>query len=357
MGVNGQTVELELVTELDVLRAEWNDVAEASRNVFATWEWISTWWRHFGGDRPLAITACRAPDGTLRAIIPCYEWATRPLRIVRFVGSHKVGGEQGPICGPDDRAVAADALRATLDLSPYDLFLGERLSPTDGWADALQASVQQRFPCPLLRLNFHDWDDYLASCSSNFRQQLRRKERKLFREHELSYRLVTHPDDLDAHLESFLALHAARWSDESSVFLDAEALSFHREFARLAAERGWLRLWFLELDGMPAAAWYGFRFSGIETYHQLGRDPNWESASVGLLIVAHSIREALADGMEEYRLGPGGLSYKYRFGADDSEIETIALAPSIGGKAALAAGQLVRRSGPLKKALRKALSI
>ncbi len=76
---------------------------------------------------------------------------------------------------------------------------------------------------------------------------------------------------LQDDLTVLFALHRARWG-EGSPFLRFEA--FHREFAAVALERGWLRLWFLELDDRPAAAWYGFRFAGVESYYQAGRDPS-----------------------------------------------------------------------------------
>jgi len=52
-------LELELVDSLDELRADWKTLADKSGNVFATWEFISTWWRHFGPGREPIIVACR----------------------------------------------------------------------------------------------------------------------------------------------------------------------------------------------------------------------------------------------------------------------------------------------------------
>ena len=91
---------------------------------------------------------------------------------------------------------------------------------------------------------------------------------------------------------------SARWPG-SHWFAAAEA--FHRDFAAVALERGWLRLWVIELDGRPAAAWYGFRFEGIDSYYQGGRDPALTRERLGLVLTIHTVREAIADGIEEYR--------------------------------------------------------
>lgn len=60
----------------------------------------------------------------------------------------------------------------------------------------------------------------------------------------------------------------------------------------MALDRGWLGLWTLELDDRPVAVWYGIRFAGVDTYSQSARDPGLERASIGLVLLAHSIREA-----------------------------------------------------------------
>ena len=164
-------------------------------------------------------------------------------------------------------------------------------------------------PSPTLVLTpFDTWDDYLATRSSNFRQDLRRKERKLQRDHELSFRLTADRSRLDRDVDTFFSLHSDRWATGSSL-LETSRIAFHREFAGVAFDRGWLRLWFLEIDGDPVAAWYGFRYDGIETYYQAGRALAHTDGSLGVVLLAHTIREALADGIEEYRLGPGGYHH------------------------------------------------
>ena len=84
-----------------------------------------------------------------------------------------------------------------------------------------------------------------------------------------------------------------------------------------------LRLWVLEADGAAVAAWYGFRYAQTESFYQSGRDPAWSSQSVGFVLLAHTIREAANDGMEEYRFLRGGEAYKDRFADGDAPVETV----------------------------------
>src|SRR5206468_2281345 len=119
-------------------------------------------------------------------------------------------------------------------------------------------------------------------------------------------------------------------------------------FAHAALERGWLRLWVLEADGAPVAAWYGFRFAEVDWYYQSGRDPAWERQSVGFVLMAHTIQAAFDDGMLEYRLLRGGEGYKERFASDDPGIETVALTRGVLGSAALLAARSAR-STPIRR--------
>jgi CelD/BcsL family acetyltransferase involved in cellulose biosynthesis len=101
--------------------------------------------------------------------------------------------------------------------------------------------------------------------------------------------------------------------------------------------RGWLRLWIMELDDEPVAVWYGFRYAGIEWYYQSGRDPARESDSVGFVLLCHTIRAALEDGAEAYWFLRGGEAYKDRFAEEDPGVQSVTVAHSLRGRAAVAA--------------------
>jgi CelD/BcsL family acetyltransferase involved in cellulose biosynthesis len=340
---------LEWSGSIDAFAGEWATAAEASGNVFATPEFASVWWEHLAprGAEPL-VAAVRSETGRPAAIVPLYLWRTRPLRVVRLVG-HGPGDELGPVVDGRDATAAADALRSALAAVPggFDLFLGEQLPATAGLAAALGARTLSRDGSPVLALGHSSWEELLAAKSRNFREQVGRRERKLFREHRCRFRLADDAGRLEDDLDVLFSLHAARWEGGRSAVPAHEA--FHRAFAARAFERGWLRLWFLEVDDTPRAAWLGFRFAGAESYYQAGRDPTWDAASIGFVLLVHTIREALADGMREYRFLRGGEAYKDRFADTDPGLETIALGSGLLGRAAVLAAPLVRLSRRLTR--------
>jgi CelD/BcsL family acetyltransferase involved in cellulose biosynthesis len=311
----------------DALRDDWETMAERSENVFGTWEWASVWWRHFGASAQLL------PVTRTFALLPLYLRRVGGVRVVRLIG-HGPADELGPLCAPEDRPEAGAALHAALEDAGADVFLGEALRGDAGWPRLLGASVLGTEATPALRIDGRTWEDFLASRSSNLRQQVRRRERAL-RAHGLRYRLCDDHARLDRDLDLLFALHRRRWRGGESEFTRREA--FHTEFATLAFERGWLRLWFLELNGAAVAAWYGLRFGAVDWYYQAGRDPAWDRSAVGFVLLAHSIREAMADGMREYRFGRGDEEYKSRFAGEESIVETVVLGRGLKGRVAVAA--------------------
>jgi CelD/BcsL family acetyltransferase involved in cellulose biosynthesis len=340
------TVRLEPLESFADVQEEWSELARQSGNIFATWEWATIWWRHFGEGRPLLARACRSEDGRLVAILPLYLWSSRPVRVVRFLG-HGPADHLGPICDPADLSAAARALRRTLaELDTWDVFVGEGLAGDKHWSELVGGRVLGRDGNPVLRAGEGGWDAYLSSRSANLRQQVRRRERNLERAHSLSYRLADDPARLPDDLDTLFGLHAARWDAGATPFAGADE-AFHREFAECALERGWLRFWFLELDGEPCAALYGFRFCGFESFYQSGRDPAWDDSSLGFVLLAHAIRAALDDGVRECRFLRGDHPYKYRFADTDPGVETIGVARGAAGGAALMALATLGKRGPV----------
>jgi CelD/BcsL family acetyltransferase involved in cellulose biosynthesis len=341
------SLQHEPLLELDAAREEWNELAEQAGNIFSTWEWNSIWWRHFGSGRTPLVTAYRSTTGRLVALLPLYLWSERPFRIVRFVGHH-VADQLGPICLPNDRIPVSDAVTAALSRYEADIFLGENLSIDEGWRSRLNAKILTRDASPALYFD-GGWEEFLASRSSNLREQIRARERRLARKHDLHYRQTASQDELQKDLDTLFALHKLRWGGRPTRF--AKYGAFHREFAACALNHGWLRLWFLEIDGRPRAAWYGFRFADSTSFYQGGRDPAWDKNSVGFVLLMHSIREALEDGIAEYRFLRGGEGYKYRFANLDRAVETVGLARGATPRAVLATARVARKSRMLKNFL------
>jgi CelD/BcsL family acetyltransferase involved in cellulose biosynthesis len=196
----------------------------------------------------------------------------------------------------------------------------------------LSGTTYRRTGSPVVEFGGASWEEFFAGCSRNVRQDARWRERMLVREYDARFHQGD-PGRFESDFDTLLALHDLRWRG-ASLFSGPER-AFQREFARLAADRGWLRLWFLELNGKPAAAWYGFRFGNSYAAYQSGRDPAFERLSLGTALDWYTIRVACEEGASEYRYLRGGERYKYRFATNDPGLVSIAVARGVLGRSLL----------------------
>ena len=346
---NPISLHIETCDGFEPLIPEWDDLALASRNVFATPEWVRLWWECFGGSGSLRLVAARTPEGRLEAIVPLVIRRWGPLRVARFAG-HGTGDLLGPIHEPN--GAGPTLLERVLEeaVTDWDVFIGERLPGDGAWTPALGAPELTRHANPVLTLGrWSSWDDYIASLSSKLRYEMRHDEPSLARKHRIRFRTTRDLAQLPSDLDVFFSLHEARWTGRSS-FAPMEA--FHRRFAAIALTRGWLKLWILEVDDRPVAARYDFQYARVYNAFNGGRDPAWNKAGVGLVLRAHTMREALDEGVEEYRFLRGGEAYKKRFLTEDAGLVTIAGARTWLGRCARRAGALLNENGWLRKLAR-----
>lgn len=340
---------LEPLGDLAGLADEWEPLAEASQNVFATHGFALAWVEWAGVERHLELLGWRDARGRLRAIAPLYRYRSHGLRGLRTIG-HGAADQLDLICAPADRVATAAALRSYLAAEAPDICLLDRMPEEAAWDGLLGGRVLHRQSSPVLEIEGRSWEELLSGWSSNLRGQVRRRERKLVRELGLVYRLCDDPARLGEDLDVLFGLHDARWNDASSGF-SAGRRALHARFARHCLERGWLRLWIAEAEGRPVAAWYGFRFGDSDWYYQAGRDPDYASTSIGSVLLAHTIRDAAESGIGRYRFLLGEEDYKYRFANRDDPVDTVALAATPKGAAAVLAATAAARSPRTRRAV------
>lgn len=345
---------LERWEDFEAPRAEWSALAGEAANLFATWEWADAWRRHASATGMAHVFAVRDGSGRLTAILPLWLTTIRGLRVMRFIG-HDAGDHLGPIhaAGAED-AAAGGLIRALDELTPaWDILLAENLPGRTRWEHLLGAGTLRRDSTASVPIDGQTWSEYLAHRSGRLRR-LRTYERRLARDHAVRYRLADSPERLPDDLDVLFALHATRWGTHSPALGPARR-AFHGDFAARALERGWLRLWFLEVDGSPVAAWYGFRFGGAEWAYQGGRDPAWDRASVGSLLLAHTLREAFQDGQREYKMLRGSEAYKQRFASEAGEVVTLVRGRGVRGRAAARLAREAAQHAVVARTLRRSL--
>jgi hypothetical protein len=307
--------------------AVWDELVGrvASPSPFMSWAWHRAWADSADAAELHAseVWALHGSDGSLHGLLPVRIGRVRFRRMWVRALTWAIG-DTG--C-PDDLDVPArpdadwPALAAALEVLPWHVIILSNLIEGAPNVERLCAALVERghavrrrplWSCPQLELPA-SWDAYLATLSANRRQILRRKERSLRRDHAVS--LVDYgADRLDDGWRHLLALHEQRWEGAGGgAFRDPRSERLQRQFAREMAHQSRLWLTTLDVDGRPAAAWYGFASGDTVYFYQGGRDPGWERASVGLVLMGLMIRRAIDRGFRAFSFLRGDDPYKQQW--------------------------------------------
>jgi len=349
-GVDHAATTIDIVDWMPALAIEWQGLGATTPNLFASWEWASSWWRYFGRARPLRVVVERGTSGAVRSILPLYLSSKRPARVARIVG-HGPADLLGPACAGESARSAYEPLARCLRTGRLDcdLVLAECLPAGDAW-DALSAPTTfGRGAFAVVQTGGRTWDEYLAGLSRKVRKEIRWRARRLSARHDVTIRLCRTRERVDTDLTTLIALHRLRWGNAGAFGGKLEP--FLRDFIALAFDRGWCRLWLLEVDGDAAAASLVFRHNGIDYGYQMGRDPKWSTSGVGLILLTHLLQDAFDSGIREFRFLRGDEDFKRRFATDDPGLITIAVARTRLGRAAISAAELSARFRPVRRAL------
>ena len=296
-----------------------------SPSPFMSWGWHRAWADSAPPEELAAsgVLLVHGADRALHAVVP-----VRMCR-VRFhrVWVRALNWAIGDIGCPDQLDVLALAeadmrsLAAAIEAMPWEIIVLDNLVERAPNAERLCAALAARghairrsplWSCPRLELP-RSWDVYLATLSANRRQILRRKERSLFRDHAAA--VVDYGEDrLDEGWGHLLRLHEQRWDGAGGgAFRDPRSERLQRQFAGEMAKQKRLWLSTLDVEGQPAAAWYGFSSGDTVYFYQGGRDPRWERESVGLVLMGLMIQRAIQQGYRAFDFLRGDDPYKQQW--------------------------------------------
>jgi CelD/BcsL family acetyltransferase involved in cellulose biosynthesis len=321
------------------LKPEWNALLHRSccDTLFLTWEWQSTWWKHLGeGD--LVLLGFRAEDdGRLVGIAPLFHTQDGDEKSAFYlIGCRDVSdyldlivelGQEDAVYNALLDYLAGDAPAWDLvDLCniPQDSSTFVRLREL-AEARGYQTLVEVEDVCPLLELPA-TWEEYLMMLSKKQRHEVRRKLRKAERETDTRFVVVGPDHDLQAAMQTFVDLHQ-KSTPEKDAFMEPTMQGFFFDAARVLQEQDWLQLTFVEINGQKAASLLNFDYDGDILVYNSGYDPaQFHHLSPGIIVTARCIEHAINLGRKTFDFLRGDEVYKYRFGAQDTEVRRLLIA-------------------------------
>jgi CelD/BcsL family acetyltransferase involved in cellulose biosynthesis len=351
--------------ELATLESEWN--ALAGEIPFRSWDWLATWWKHYGSDEcregvrnvepkndkqlfvlavyddamyPHLATASSEqpgprPEGEgeigkrLVGILPWYLDRNRITgNVVRWLGSGEVCTDHlSLICRAHDseRVVEAVADALTVEFDDWGHLDLVAVDLDDEPVHKLILALEER-ECLISRRAADStwtidlpssWDSYVATLSKNNRRKIRQLQRNVLAAGRVKRHVAKNIADLEIAWPILVDLHQRRWQSlgQPGCFASRTFHEFHREVAGRLLDRGQLLISWIELDGVPAAAEYQMVDGKTAFHYQRGLNPDLLDENPGWLSAILFIGAEIEQGRKRFDLLRGNVPYKASFGA------------------------------------------
>jgi CelD/BcsL family acetyltransferase involved in cellulose biosynthesis len=319
------TISIANLNEFRESREAWNGLARRMHfpSIFCTWEWIYTWWEHFGEAYDPLILFIRN-GSELAGILPLAlgrsatgDWLKG--RTLTYCGSNELYPDHlDIICAPQEADACLDAVLDFLtdDYTDWEVLKLSALADDSRIMARLTTSAvplqweSRRISAARFIPLSGSFDNYLNTFDKKQRYNLRSRRKKLLEQHDMRYVVCDSPRYAEG-LNTLFRLHSLRAEKKKIVssFSGDRIVRYHNALVgRLEPSAVWLR--WLECDGAPIAAAYNFEFEGCVFSYQKGFDPAWERFGPGMVIVYEAIQEAFARGYHEYNFLRGGEEYK-----------------------------------------------
>lgn len=339
-----RSLELRVITDLGEfaeLRDRWDAAIQRScdPSVFLTWEWLTSWWRHFGGAAaPHVVVVTNGDDIVLGSPMMRSRVGFGPVRteLLRTM-AHDAGDYLGAFVAPG-APDAVDLLVAHLEeqvsTNPAVAVL-PRVPSDSRFLDLLRSSAAGR-----TTIEVHE-EVLGGSCPfTDVRQEfdLRRtgKHHKVFQRQrrldeayeQVEYRFH-HGEDLEQGFTWLTQVHDLRWADRvdelQGLFSSDAHQAFLHDAARALDQRGWIHLLSLTADGRPVAVDLGFHFASRVLMFKGAIDPEFSAFSPGQLVTYRTFEVGMQRGDVIFDFMRGDHGYKSRWANQERHLVTLTL--------------------------------
>jgi len=325
------------------LGVEWTALLSASKqkSIFLTWEWLYSWWEQFLQNKTLYILLGYKND-ELVAICPfCIvpsrtAWGSEILNLV-FLGTEKVSSEYlDIICRPENMPEIIENLIRYLKehKKEWDIFcFSDVLSDCSSLALIKQSAkafglkCTENFSnvCPFIPLPKTS-DEMMQSLSKNMRYHVRRRSKAL-EKLDANYVSMNKFDEIHSGLDRLFDLHTQNWNtrNQTGNFADTRVRKFHKAFSKRVANKGWIRLTFIQISNEFVASLYGYEYGNIFWYYQAGMSPDYYQYSPGVVLFWKNIQESIRKDFTEFDCLRGTEDYKRRWTTSFKTTSTLKL--------------------------------
>ena len=312
------------LTSFEEFRGEWEEILSVSpaNTLFLTPQWQEAWWEIFGNGKEMVGFYLGSAEEVM-GIAPLARYGNT----LSFLGNTDTVDYNDFMIAPGYETVFFDALLDSMEeqqCSTLNLLSLRETSNTLTYLPDLarrrgyRVVVEEEDVSSGVELP-STWDGYLSGLSKKDRHELRRKFRRL--ESATSWRWygLHDPDRVSTRVEDFISL-MRQSNEDKDKYMTPEREDFFRHMIQRMAQLGLLRLYFLEIDEQPVATSLCFDYASSRLLYNSGYDPEFGYYSVGLLLNALCLQEAIDQGMKYFDFLRGSEPYKGHLGGQKSTL-------------------------------------
>ncbi len=312
--------------DFSALEDSWNTLLSRSAddNIFLSFEWLSTWWQHFHSRYTLKLIVLE-DDGRIEGIVPLMarRYVLSPLHrhVLESLGAPE-SDYWSFIFDTERCGELFSALVAHMKEERYTFGMVQIPDRSNTYSLIAQSDpvaethAVRMTPCPFIPLST-DWDAFDAGLGKALKRGLIRKEKRIRADRgALEYRLCREPRETAARMGDFWRLHDKLMRFRRFEPWDNARKSFYSDVAGKFAEKGWLDLSFLLVEGEAISASLGFSYGNRHYSYQGAWDPEYARYSPGNLHIYYDIRRAFEEKKSEFDFLTGGEPYKYQWTAE-----------------------------------------
>jgi CelD/BcsL family acetyltransferase involved in cellulose biosynthesis len=162
------------------------------------------------------------------------------------------------------------------------------------------------------------------------RGSIRRHARKLSKSGHVTYEHWTQAEDVLARLDAFFEQHVERWQGGGcpSQFCEPLQREFFIELAREMASIGVLRYTEVHLDGVLAAAHFGFLHQGRFIWYKPAYNPAMAKLSPGVFLLLQLFQRMIEEDAHTFDFTIGDEAFKSRYATSEEKVVDLMVTPS-----------------------------
>jgi len=270
-----------------------------------------------------------------------------PLEVRKYLGtkiampiSTRKGFYLGLLLDPSYRSVVKNIADTIKSGKVFDVYFSEDLSSEDmATNDLLDELVKNGYSCRRVFRNpcFYyqldcSFDDYFQrKASSKSRQNLRRRERRLFESGDVKVEHYAGGEVTPDILVRIATVEEQSWLKRRGAAVLGKP--FYQKLLLKMAQAGFGHVWLMTINGDDAAFEYVFiSHNKLQFGWRAFKLKHSSSVSIGQILMMHTIRDACNNGVLSMDIGHGEADYKSFWAEDSYKVNRVVAGYGIRGR-------------------------